>query len=81
MPKEFKPGWEYLYSGGLKQEAAVNIKTGVVYCEDGTVYSPDEIRTLGAAKQEITPEAHLVKRVFGGVITQFIRKENQNDRD
>jgi hypothetical protein len=78
MPKEFKPGWEYIYSSELKQEVAVNIKTGIVYCEDGTVYSPEEIRTIGAAKQEITPEAHLVKRVFGGLITQFIHKENQN---
>jgi hypothetical protein len=80
MPKEFKPGWDYLYSNTLKQEVAVNKQTGTLYCEDRTVYSPDEIRTMGAAKQEITPEAHLVKRVFGGVITQFIRKENQSKK-
>jgi hypothetical protein len=77
MPKEFKPGWEYIRSDTLKQEIAVNIKTGKVYCEDRTVYSPEEIKILKAAKQEITPEIHLVKKVFGGEITDFIHKENQ----
>jgi hypothetical protein len=37
MPKEFKPGWEYIHSSPLKQEIAVNIKTGEVYCEDRTM--------------------------------------------
>jgi hypothetical protein len=78
MPKEFKPGWEYIYSNELKQEVAVNIKTGAVHCEDETVYSPEELKIMGAAKQEITPEVHLVKRVFGGEIIDFIHKENQN---
>jgi hypothetical protein len=77
MPKEFKPGWEYIYTEILKQEIAVNIKTGKVYCEDGTVYSPEEIKIMDTAMQEIPPEVHLVKKVFGGEITGFIHKENQ----
>jgi hypothetical protein len=76
MPKEFKPGWEYIYSNELKQEVGVNIKTGSVYCEDETVYSPEELKIMDAAKQKITPEVHLVKRVFGGEIIDFIHKEN-----
>jgi hypothetical protein len=77
MPKKFKPGWEYMYSDTLKQEVAVNIKTGKVYCEDGTIYSPEEIEIMKEAKQEIIPEVHLVKRIFGGEITGFICKKNQ----
>jgi hypothetical protein len=75
MPKEFKPGWEYIYSGSLQQEIAANIKTGSVYCEDGTVYRPEEIAILKAAKQETVPEVHLAKKVFGGEIVDFIHKE------
>ena len=78
MPKEFKPGWKYIYSDTLKQEIAVNIKTGKVYCEDGTVYSPEEIKIMDDARQKITPEVYLVKKIFGGEITNFIHKEKRN---
>jgi hypothetical protein len=81
VPKEFKPGWEYSYSSELKQEVAVNIKTGKVYCEDGTLYKPEELKIMEGAKQEITLGVHLVKKVFGGEIIDFIHKENQNDRN
>jgi hypothetical protein len=74
MPKEFKPGWEYIYSNVLKQEVAVNIKTGKVYCEDGTIYSPEEIKIMDSAKQEITPEVHHVKKIFGGAIVGFEKR-------
>jgi hypothetical protein len=77
MPKEFKPGWEYIYSNTLKQEAAMNIKTGKVYCEDRTLYTLEEIRIMRDAKQGITPEVHLVKKIFGGEIVSFIYKENR----
>jgi hypothetical protein len=76
MPKEFKPGWEYIYSEALKQGVAVNIKTGRIYCEDGTLYSLGEAKIMNAAKQEITPEVHHVKRIFGGSITAVINKKN-----
>jgi hypothetical protein len=79
MPKEFKPGWEYIYSNALKQEVAVNIKNGKVYCEDGAIYSSGELKIMDNAKQEITPGIHLVLRIFGGEITFFICKENHNE--
>jgi hypothetical protein len=79
MPKEFKPGWEYLYSSTLNQEIAVNIKTGRVYCEDGTEYKPEELAIMDRAKQEIDLGVHLVKKAFGGEITNFIHKEIQNE--
>jgi hypothetical protein len=79
MPKEFKPGWEYIHSDTLRQEVAVNIKTGEVYCEDRTIYSPKEIKIMNDAKQEITPGVHRVKMIFGGEIVSF--KENgRNDQ-
>jgi hypothetical protein len=75
MPKEFKPGWEYVYSDILKQEIAVNIKTGKVYCEDGTEYSPEEMGIMDTAKHEITPGEHFAKKIFGGEIIGFIHRE------
>jgi hypothetical protein len=82
MPKEFKPGWEYISSNTLKQEVAVNIKTGKIHCEDGTIYYLEEIKIMTNAKQEITPEVHLVKRIFGGEITDFItRGKNMSNKN
>jgi hypothetical protein len=76
MPKEFKPGWDYIYSNALQQEIAVNPETERVYCEDGTEYTQEEMRIMDSAKQEITPEVHLVKKIFGGEIVKCIHKEN-----
>jgi phage gp36-like protein len=78
MPKNFKPGWEYIYSNMLNREVAVNIKMGKAYCEDGTIYSLEELKIMDNAKQEITPGVHLVKKIFGGEITEFIHKETRN---
>ncbi|MDR1174090.1 MAG: hypothetical protein LBK83_01300 [Treponema sp.] len=80
MPKEFRPGWNYFYSDVLQQEIAVHIKTGEVYCEDRTVYKPEEIAIMQAANQEASPGVHLVKKVFKGTITNFIGKENRKER-
>ncbi|MDR1903948.1 MAG: hypothetical protein LBQ88_16895 [Treponema sp.] len=79
MPKEFKPGWTYIKSSGLKQKVAVNNKTGMVYCEDGAIYKPEEIKIMDKAGKQITPEIHLVKKMFGGEITEFIYKEAESD--
>jgi hypothetical protein len=35
---------------------------------------------MQAEKQEITPAVHLVKKVFGGEITGFIRKAKGNEQ-
>jgi hypothetical protein len=77
MPKEFKPGWEYIYSDSLKQEIAVNVKTGRIYCEDRTQYSLRELEIMKGVQLEITPEIHLVKKMFGGEIVNVIHKEKQ----
>jgi hypothetical protein len=74
MPKEFKPGWEYMYSDTLKQEIAVQIKTGRIYCEDKTQYSIRELEIMKGAQLEITPEIHRVKKLFEGEIVNVIHK-------
>jgi hypothetical protein len=66
MPREFKPGWEYSHSSELKQEVAVNIKTGKVYCEDGTQYKPEELKIMEDANQKITLGSIWLRR-FSGV--------------
>jgi hypothetical protein len=71
MPKEFKPGWEYIYTDVLKQEIAVSKKTGKVYCEDGVIYSPEEIKIMDSVKQPIAPGVHHVKKIFEGEIVSF----------
>jgi hypothetical protein len=77
MPKDFKPGWEYIHSDTLQQEVALNMRTGKTYCEDKTVYGFREIEVMRDAKQEITPEIHLVKKIFEGEIVNVIHKENK----
>jgi hypothetical protein len=81
MPKEFKPGWTYIKSNDLKQEVAVNIKTGLVYCEDRTVYKPEEIEIMKKAGQKITAEIHRVKRFFKGEIVDFIGAKSYGSKE
>jgi hypothetical protein len=76
MPKVFKDGWEYFYSDTLKQEIALNKKSGSVYCEDRVWYDSNELRIMDTAGQEITLGVHLVKSLFRGKIVEF--KEIQN---
>lgn len=65
---ERKPGWEYIYSETLNQEIACHIKTGWVYCQDGTKYSPKEIDLL---KEAVIPKAvHDIKHLFDGTIIE-----------
>jgi hypothetical protein len=78
MPKKVKRGWGYIYSSALKQEVAVKTRTGEVYCEDGIKYSPEEIKIMDTAKQEISLAVHLIKKVIGGEIIDFICKKNQS---
>lgn len=46
MPKEFKPGFTYIYSETLKQEIALQDSTGKIFCQDGTVYDLPEIEEI-----------------------------------
>ena len=62
------PDWFYKYSENLKQNIAFYKKTGWVYCEDGTKYSPEENAILKSTGQPIPLEVHLLKKMFDGVL-------------
>ncbi|MCQ2088175.1 MAG: hypothetical protein MJZ37_08970 [Bacilli bacterium] len=68
MPKVYKPGFTYIFSKSLNQEIAVNQKTGKVYCEDGTIYTPEEIAIIREHYGEIPLQVHIIKMKFGGII-------------
>jgi hypothetical protein len=73
MAKEYKPGFVYIKSEILKQEIAMSIKTGRVYCEDKVRYSPQEIDLFRNADAEIDLFTHLVKKVFEGEVVKVER--------
>lgn len=70
-----KPGWLYKYSETLKQETAYHCESGWVFCQDGTKYSPTEIRQLQKAGITALPlKVHTVKKVFEGTIVDIRQK-------
>lgn len=72
---EKKPGFTYIYSETLKQEIAMSNKTGRVYCQDGTQYSPEEVMQLQKTLGEIPIFVHLIKKHFGGTIVEAGEKK------
>ena len=62
------PDWFYKYSENLKQNIALNKKTGWVFCEDGTKYSPEENAILKSTGQPIPLQVHIVKKMFDGIL-------------
>jgi hypothetical protein len=78
MAKTYKPGFFYINSAILKQEVAMNVKTCRVYCEDGVLYSPQEILLFHEADTEIDVATHLVKKVFGGEVVKVERNIHGN---
>lgn len=78
MAKTYKPGFVYYKSEILKQEIAMNKKTGWVYCEDRAQYSPHEILLLYEADVEIDVGTHIVKRVFQGEVIKVERNVGTN---
>lgn len=60
------PEWFYKYSENLKQNIALNKKTGWVYCEDVTKYSPEENAILKSTGQPIPLQVHIVKKFLMG---------------
>jgi hypothetical protein len=80
MAKTYKPGFIYMKSNPLKQEIAMNIKNGRVYCEDGAQYSPQEILLFYEAGVEIDAVTHVVKRIFNGEVVKIERKMGTNDQ-
>jgi hypothetical protein len=77
VPKEFKPGWTYIMSKTLNQEIALNNRTGIIYCEDGVIYRPEEIELIDRAGMNIDPGVHEVKRLFGGQIVSSTRRPDE----
>jgi hypothetical protein len=74
MPKkERQPGFIYIKSEALNQEIALSEKSGWVFCEDKTRYSPGEIELLNTRDQVITLAVHNVKKVFGGEVVKVER--------
>ncbi|GHT90507.1 hypothetical protein FACS1894137_19830 [Spirochaetia bacterium] len=73
MPKEFRPGWEYMNSAILGQEIAIHLETGRVYCADGVQYQPEEIAIMEKSGAEITLGVHLVKSLFEGTIVDLAK--------
>ena len=63
-----KSDWFYKYSENLKQNIALNKKTGWVYCEDGTKYSPEENAILKSTGRPIPLQVHIIKKMFDGVL-------------
>jgi hypothetical protein len=78
MAKTYKPGFSYIKSAILKQEVAMDIKTGRVYCEDGARYSPREILLFYEADTEIDVGTHVVKKAFGGEVIKIERNIHGN---
>lgn len=76
MPKTFKPGFTYIFSKTLDQEIALNQKTGKIYCEDGTVYTPEEIEVIRNHYGEIPLQVHILKKKFGGIIINEQRTDS-----
>lgn len=63
-----KPGWTYSYIDSLHQHIAINDKTGVLYTEDKTMYTPQEAALLKRIDYQIPPSVHIVKKLFSGTI-------------
>jgi hypothetical protein len=80
VAKVYKPGFNYYKSKILKQEVAMNKKTGWVYCEDGVRYSPQEILLSYEGNCEVDIGTHLVKKVFAGEIVRIERNIPGNDQ-
>ena len=64
--KKRKPGFTYIWSETLKQEIAMNDKTGKVYCEDGTVYGGCNVEGSSYGNTICAERTALVKAVSEG---------------
>ena len=74
---EHKPGFTYIYSETLKQEIAISVKTGRIYCSDGVQYSAEEIAQIQKTYSELPLAVHTVKKHFGGTIVEAGEKKEQ----
>jgi hypothetical protein len=65
-----KNGWIYIYSSTLQMKIAYQERSGRIVCEDKTPYSMKEMELLVKSGQPADRQSHLVKKVFGGEITE-----------
>jgi hypothetical protein len=61
-----KTDWKYFESKILKMKYAVNRRTGELMTEDKVLYDRKELDILIRKKQNISPEIHMIKKIFNG---------------
>ena len=81
-----KPGWTYSYIHSLQMHIAINDSTGVLYTEDKTMYTQEEALRLSQVNYMIPAEVHIIKKLFGGIITNISplpssKKESREDEN
>lgn len=64
-----KPGFIYIQSEELNQIVAISKKTGKAYCQDGTIYSADEVAVL-KKNGGVHKTVHIVKGAFKGTLVE-----------
>jgi hypothetical protein len=80
MAKPLQPGFVYLDSVILKQRIALHEKSGWVFCEDKypngelVTYSPKELKVIYETGEPISPDVHIVKKIFTGEIVGYDRR-------
>lgn len=65
-----KEGWTYGYSEALRMDFAYRLKDGKLetYTEDKVYYNEREVKAIAAHKDGITPQVHIIKKLFKGEI-------------
>jgi hypothetical protein len=81
VAKVYKPNFIYIKSDLLKQEVAVNKKTGKVTCEDGVTYSPQEMKIIAEAGAVLDMATHRVKKIIGGEVVKIERAGNETSQN
>lgn len=72
-----KGNWKYIQSETLDQKLAYDLNSGWLFCQDGTRYTPQEIKLLTNAKAEIPLAVHLIKKEFTGEIISVTNTEKK----
>ena len=73
-----KGDWQYMASETLKQTIAFDKKSGWLYCQDGTRYSPQELAKITknwTQAIDFPLQVHILKKEFGGEI-EFVGEKS-----
>lgn len=71
-----KGNWTYKESALLKQVVAFDKDSGYLKCQDGTLYSPNELKLLKNVKvNDSYLLVHLIKKTFSGELISAGQKE------